>query len=69
VKFKATKLIVYNKLTELSQTKPVPAAALPKMRMIMDRLNTGIVGSNPARGMGIQKFPDWVDNENIRLQK
>jgi hypothetical protein len=32
---------------------PVPVAALSKSRMVLDRSNARIVGSIPARGMGI----------------
>jgi hypothetical protein len=34
---------------------------------VLDRSNTGIMGSNPARAIDvrgcIQKFPDWVEKE------
>jgi hypothetical protein len=39
------------KNTNISQ--PVPMAAQPKARTIFDRSNTGIVGSNPARGIDV----------------
>jgi len=31
----------------------VPMATRSKARMVFDRLDTGIVGSNPARGMDV----------------
>jgi hypothetical protein len=34
---------------------PVPVAARSKVRTVFDRSNTGIAGSNPARGMDV--FP------------
>jgi hypothetical protein len=37
----------------LNITYPVPGASRSKARTVFDRLNTGIVGSNPARGMEI----------------
>jgi hypothetical protein len=33
--------------------KPVPVAAQSKARTVFDRSNTGIMGSNPARGMDV----------------
>jgi hypothetical protein len=32
---------------------PVPMAARPKARTVFDRSNTGIVGSNPDRGIDV----------------
>jgi hypothetical protein len=37
---------------------PVPMAARSKARTLFDRSNTGITGSNPARGMDVcLRFP------------
>jgi hypothetical protein len=33
--------------------EPIPMAALSKARTVFGRSNTGIVGSNPARGMDV----------------
>jgi len=37
--------------------RPVPVAALSKALTDLERVNSGIVGSNPAEGMGV--CPDF----------
>jgi hypothetical protein len=38
------------------KSMPVPMSAQSKPRTAFNRPNTGIVGSNPARGMGVSTF-------------
>jgi hypothetical protein len=38
---------------DLNEQMPIPMTAQSKARTVFDRSNTGIVGSNPARGMDV----------------
>jgi hypothetical protein len=42
--------------TSFNYVMPAPVAVRYKPRMVLDRSNTGIVGSNPARGMNVRIF-------------
>jgi len=43
----------YTHLGIVHQKLPVPMAAQSRTRAVFNRSNTGIVGSNPARGMDV----------------
>jgi hypothetical protein len=46
--------------TTILLTVPVPVVVRFKARTVFDRSNTGIVGSNPARGMDVCPRFFWV---------
>jgi hypothetical protein len=44
---------LYRKLTVICVLMPITVAARPKALTVFARSNTGVVGSNPARGMNV----------------
>jgi len=46
-------LIRNTEIAFIFHNQTVPTASQSKARTVFDRLNTGIVGSNPARGMDV----------------